>query len=74
MDLETYIAKYSGETRLQRLLLVARTTPDEAVANQAFDLAEEQMRADGNVNRYKEVFMEQQQQQSASEETQSAGA
>lgn len=62
MDLESYTARYTGETRLQRLLLIARTTSDEALASQAFDVAEEQMRRDGNTKRYKEVFGRQQQQ------------
>ena len=56
MDLESYIARYSGETRLQRLLLIAQRTSDEAIAAQAFTLAEAQMKQDGNVRRYKEVF------------------
>jgi hypothetical protein len=67
MDLESYIGRYTGGTRLQRLLLVARTTTDETQAAQAFAMAEEQMKADGNVKRYKEVFGFQQ-QQSASDE------
>jgi hypothetical protein len=71
MDYESYIARYTGETRLQRLLLIARTTPDEALASQAFDMAEQQMREDGNVKRYKEVFGHQ--QQSSSEDGPSAG-
>lgn len=79
MDLDSYIAKYNGETRLQRLLLVARTTSDESLAAQAFRMAEEQMKADGNVKRYKEVFGGQQQQQqlgqcAAEEGTQGSGA
>jgi hypothetical protein len=76
MDLDSYIAKYSGETRLQRLLVVARTTSDEALAAQAFRLAEVQMRADGNVKKYKEVFGGQrgQGQSAAEERTQDAGA
>jgi lipopolysaccharide export system protein LptC len=75
MDLDSYIARYSGETRLQRLLVVARTTSDEALAEQAFRMAEEQMKVDGNVIKYKEVFGGQRQQgQSAAEEgTQEAG-
>mmetsp|Transcript_8264 Transcript_8264/g.19923 ORF Transcript_8264/g.19923 Transcript_8264/m.19923 type:complete len:501 (+) Transcript_8264:274-1776(+) len=56
MDLETYIARYSGETRLQRLLLVAQQCPDEAVATQAFGMAEAQMKQDGNLRQYKKVF------------------
>ncbi|KAG7345988.1 26S proteasome subunit RPN7-domain containing protein [Nitzschia inconspicua] len=56
MDLDAYIGRYVGATRLQRLLLIAKTTPDEALAQQAFDLAETQMKEDGNVRKYKEVF------------------
>ena len=56
MDLESYSARYSGETRLQRLLLIAQETTDEAVAAEAFALAEAQMKQDGNIRRYKEVF------------------
>lgn len=56
MDLETYIARYSGETRLQRLLLIAQQCPDEAVATQAFGMAEAQMKEDGNLRQYKKVF------------------
>ena len=56
MDLEAYVGRYSGETRLQRLLLIARTAADDDLADQAFGLAEQQMKADGNVRRYKEVF------------------
>jgi len=56
MDLETYIARYSGETRLQRLLLIAQQCPDEAVATQAFGIAEAQMKEDGNLRQYKKVF------------------
>lgn len=56
LDLESYASRYSGATRLQRLLLIAKTVPDDVVAQQAFDLAEQQMRQDGNVRQYKEVF------------------
>ncbi len=56
MDLDSYIGRYSGETRLKRLLLIAETTADEALANRAFDMVEQQLRRDGNVKRYKEVF------------------
>ena len=76
MDLESYIGRYSGETRLQRLLLIARTTPDESLSSQAYDMAEQQMKADGNVKRYKEVFDHQQSQQQSTSEgggEQSAG-
>lgn len=56
MDLEAYISRYRGETRFQRLLWIAKMTPDNAVSNQAFQLMESQLKADGNVRRYKEVF------------------
>jgi hypothetical protein len=65
MDLEAYISRYSGETRLQRLLLIAKTTPSDALADQAFILAEEQIKRDGNVKRYNEVFGFHHQQQSS---------
>lgn len=56
MDLDSYIGRYSGETRLKRLLLIAETTADDALANRAFDMVEQQLRRDGNVQRYKEIF------------------
>jgi len=70
------VSRYAGETRLQRLLLIARTTRDETLASQAFDMAEQQMREDGNVKQYKEVFGYQHhlQQQTETETTQAAGA
>jgi len=56
MDLETYISRYRGETRLQRLLHIGKTASDSALVTQAYELAEMQMKDDGNVLRYKEVF------------------
>ena len=56
MDLDSYIGRYSGETRLKRLLLIAESTTDDAVAQRAYDLVEQQLRREGNVKRYKEVF------------------
>ena len=56
MDLEAFFARYTGETRLQRLLLFARTTSDETLSNQAFEMAQQQLKQDGNVKRYKQVF------------------
>lgn len=56
MDLETYISRYRGETRLQRLLHIGKTASDSALVTQAYELAEMQMKEDGNVLRYKEVF------------------
>ena len=71
MDLESYISKYSGQTRLQRLLLVGSTTADAALSAQAYRLAVQQLKADGNVRKYKEIFRhlgQQGQGQSAAEE------
>lgn len=56
MDLEAYISRYRGETRLQRLLHIGKTATDAALITQAYELAEAQMKEDGNVLRYKEVF------------------
>lgn len=56
MDLESYIAKYTGQTRLQRLLLVASTTADAALSAHAYRLAVQQLKTDGNVRKYKEIF------------------
>lgn len=56
VDLETYASRYTGITRLQRLLLIAKTTPSDTVSQQAFDLAEQQLRADGNVIQYQQTF------------------
>lgn len=56
MDLEAYIGRYRGETRLQRLLHIGKTSPDASLVTQAYELAEIQMKEDGNVLRYKEVF------------------
>ena len=56
MDLDAYISRYSGETKLQRLLLVAKTCPDEDAALQALRLLEKQLKSAGNVRGYKEIF------------------
>ncbi|CAB9517960.1 signalosome complex subunit 1 [Seminavis robusta] len=56
MDLEAYIQKYKGETRLQRLLHIGKVAQDASLVTQAYELAETQMKEDGNVLRYKEVF------------------
>jgi len=56
LDLETYIRKYRGETRLQRLLHIGKTSEDDQLVTQAYELAEAQMKEDGNVVRYREVF------------------
>ena len=56
MDLEAYISRYRGETRLQRLLHIGKTAQDPALVTLAYELAEMQMKEDGNVFRYKEVF------------------
>ena len=74
MDLESYIAKYTGQTRLERLLLVASTTTDAALSAQAYRLAVQQLKTDGNVRKYKEIFrhLGQQQQQQGQGQGQSA--
>ena len=51
MDLEAYIGRYRGETRLQRLLHIGKTAPEAALAVQAYELAEAQMKEDGNIER-----------------------
>ena len=56
MDLEAYIGRYRGETRLQRLLHIGKTATDPTLVTQAYELAEAQMKEHGNVLRYKEVF------------------
>lgn len=56
MDLEAYISRYKSETRLQRLLHIGKTASDASLVTQAYELAETQMKEDGNVLRYKEVF------------------
>jgi hypothetical protein len=56
MDLEAYISRYRGETRLQRLLHIGKVSTDASLVTQAYELAETQMKEDGNVLRYKEVF------------------
>jgi hypothetical protein len=56
MDLDAYISRYSGETRLQRLLLVAKASRNQDTGVQALKLAEQQLKADGNVQLYKAIF------------------
>lgn len=66
MDLESYIARYTGETRLKRLLFIAAAGPQQqdgggngielAQRQRALKLAELQMRRDGNALLYREVF------------------
>ena len=56
MDLDSYIGRYTGETRLQRLLLIIKTCSDQDTALQALKLLEQQVKTDGNVKRYKEIF------------------
>ena len=51
MDLEAYISRYRGETRLQRLLHIGKTVLDPSMVTQAYELAEAQMKEDGNVLR-----------------------
>jgi len=63
MDLESYIARYTGETRLKRLLSIAAAGPqgggngiELSQRQRALKLAELQMRRDGNALLYREVF------------------
>lgn len=56
MDLEAYMSRYDGETRLQRLLHIGNSANDASTVTQAYEMAEAQMKLDGNVIRYKEVF------------------
>lgn len=60
MDVDSYIARYTGETRLKRLLsiAVAGSQIDLSQRQRALKLAEQQMRRDGNALLYKEVFGE----------------
>ena len=65
-DLEAYIGRYptQSETRLQRLVFIYRKAiaeNDSELAQQAKNLASEQIRATSNTKRYKELFVEQQQ-------------
>jgi hypothetical protein len=57
LDLDAYIAHYTGATRLERLSIIAQSTSDAAVSAQAFALLEQQCKQDGNVMKYKEIFM-----------------
>lgn len=68
MDLDSYIARYTGETRLKRLLCIAARVPQQhhggnnsnclelAQRQRALKLAELQMRRDGNALLYREIF------------------
>ena len=72
MDLESYIGRYSGETRLRRLISIAQGCSVYGAGNNnnsnlnlnlnliqrqhALDLAEKQMIKDGNVPLYRQVF------------------
>jgi len=58
MDLESYIARYTGESRLKRLLsiAVAGQQIDLTQRKDALKLAERQMRHDSNALLYREVF------------------
>ena len=64
MDLDSYIARYTGENRLRRLISIAAAGShqqkkhkiDLAQRKQALALAERQMRRDGNASLYREIF------------------
>lgn len=57
-DLEAYIARYraNSETRLQRLIFIHRSTEDKHLSEQAKLLAIDQIKATGNVPRYRELL------------------
>jgi len=57
-DLESYISRYdeNSETRLQRLLFIARRAPSKDLAKSAFALLEKQLKENDNWRRYTEVF------------------
>jgi len=57
-DLETYITRYpvTSETRLQRLLFIAKHATDNDLSRDAYLMAERQIRENLNVRCYKEVF------------------
>jgi len=57
-DLETYIARYpaTSETRLQRLLFIAKKTTDSDLSKRAYHMAERQLRENSNVRCYKDNF------------------
>lgn len=57
-DLETYISRYDvlSETRLQRLLFVAKRGKSDDVCRLAYQLAERQVREAGNMRKYREIF------------------
>eukprot|EP00934_Nitzschia_sp_Nitz4_P001547 Nitzschia sp. Nitz4//scaffold24_size164493//63678//65452//NITZ4_002323-RA/size164493-snap-gene-0.15-mRNA-1//-1//CDS//3329544099//1547//frame0 len=57
MDLENYISRYTGTTRLQRLLLIAQTEHlEDGLRLSALDLAIQQMQQDQNVRMYQRVM------------------
>jgi hypothetical protein len=58
-DLEAYIGRYpeNSETRLQRLIFIHRNCEDKQCSEQARTLAADQIRACGNISRYKELLL-----------------
>lgn len=63
MDLDSYISRYTGESRLQRLLLIVAATDasnkngsDLILRRKALHLAEGQMKKDGNALLYRAIF------------------
>lgn len=55
MELDSYVDRYSGETRLRRLISIAQRGPPEN-KKEALDLAEHQMKRDGNLQLYRRIF------------------
>lgn len=64
LDVEAYSARYSGETKLQRLVHIAQMAssatsasgPQPEVAVQAYQLAERHLKQTGNLRRYLQIF------------------
>eukprot|EP00301_Raphidiophrys_heterophryoidea_P019576 c4478_g1_i1.p1 GENE.c4478_g1_i1~~c4478_g1_i1.p1 ORF type:complete len:437 (-),score=106.47 c4478_g1_i1:101-1354(-) len=56
MDLESYISSYSGYTRLSRLHLIAKKSPE--LREEALRMAFNEIRTTGNVMKFKELWTE----------------
>ncbi len=58
-DVEAYSARYSGETKLERLLHIAQIASAEGqteLATQAYELLERYVKQTGNFRRYHQIF------------------
>jgi COP9 signalosome complex subunit 1 len=67
-DLDVYIGRYApgSETRIQRLVFIAKHTTDESIKQSALDLLEHQLKESGNTVRYQQVFAQKDQEGSCS--------